>query len=110
MIAAFITANPTSSFAEASEESCIGVGAALGILLAVLVIGLVISLTVNVILSIQRKRERLLWINKSKFASLNKHKNKKNHLKVVLVIMPGVCIIKKKLAMVNTKEFGYDYD
>ena len=58
--AAFITANPPSSFDEASEESCARVGAALGILLAVSVIGLVISLTVNVILLIQRKRERLL--------------------------------------------------
>ena len=57
VIADFIIANPTSSFAEAFEESCIGVGAALGILLAVSVIGLVISLTVNVILLIQRKRE-----------------------------------------------------
>ena len=58
--AAFIIANPPSSFAEFSEESCAGVGAALGVLLAVSVVGLVISLTVNVILLIQRKRERLV--------------------------------------------------
>ena len=56
MIASFIIVN----FAECSEESCAGVGAALGALMAASVIGLVISLTVNVILLIQRKRERLL--------------------------------------------------
>ena len=54
MIAAFIIA------AESSEENFAGVGAALVALMAASVIGLVISLTVNVILLIQRKRERLL--------------------------------------------------